>query len=103
MLELNYYLLVDFLFVFSLPDAAMSSLGGLYTSIVVKYTDNIVKGFSTAVSIIMAALGSFIIFQTHFGIYFYIGTFLVVGAIYIYSLPKPQPKPVLPQTTKETV
>ena len=81
----------------------MASIGGLYTSIVVKYTDNIVKGFSTAVSIILAALGSFVIFHTHFGMYFYIGTVLVVSAIYLYSLPKPAPKVTTTQTTKETV
>ena len=81
----------------------MASIGGLYTSIVVKYTDNIIKGFSTAVSIILAAVGSFVIFQTHFGIYFGLGTLLVVVAIYLYSLPKPQPKITSTQGTKEVV
>ncbi|XP_071796482.1 CMP-sialic acid transporter-like [Asterias amurensis] len=70
---------------------AMASIGGLYTSIVVKYTDNIIKGFSTAVSIILAAVGSFLLFQKTFGVVFLLGTGLVISAVYLYSLPKPAP------------
>ena len=69
----------------------MASIGGLYTSIVVKYTDNIIKGFSTAVSIILAAVGSFLLFQKTFGVVFLLGTGLVISAVYLYSLPKPAP------------
>lgn len=78
----------------------MASIGGLYTSIVVKYLDNIIKGFSTAVSIIMAALGSFLLFQKFFGYLFIGGSVLVMAAIYLYSLPMPAstpPKPKGPQ------
>ena len=68
---------------------AMASIGGLYTSIVVKYLDNIIKGFSTAVSIVMAALGSFVLFHKSFGYLFMLGSILVMSAIYLYSMPKP--------------
>ncbi|XP_041474528.1 CMP-sialic acid transporter-like isoform X1 [Lytechinus variegatus] len=68
---------------------AMASIGGLYTSIVVKYLDNIVKGFSTAVSIVLAAVGSFVFFGKSFGYLFMGGSALVTVAIYLYSLPKP--------------
>ncbi|XP_071509521.1 LOW QUALITY PROTEIN: CMP-sialic acid transporter-like [Diadema antillarum] len=68
---------------------ALASIGGLYTSVVVKYTDNIIKGFSTSVSIVMAALGSFILFHKSFGWLFCTGSLLVIVAVYLYSLPKP--------------
>ncbi|KAJ8037542.1 CMP-sialic acid transporter [Holothuria leucospilota] len=73
---------------------AMASVGGLYTSIVVKYLDNIIKGFSTAISIILAALVSLYLFNKHFGVLFIIGTGLVVSAVYLYSLPK-KPEPTI--------
>lgn len=66
----------------------MASIGGLYTSIVVKYLDNIIKGFSTAISIILAAFLSAYFFGKHFGIFFVMGTSLVVSAVYLYSIPK---------------
>lgn len=81
---------------------AMASIGGLYTSVVVKYTDNIIKGFSTAISIILAAFGSFVIFHKTFGVLFVFGTGLVVSAVYLYSLPKPAVAKPLSQP-KETV
>ncbi|XP_022080409.1 CMP-sialic acid transporter-like [Acanthaster planci] len=81
---------------------AMASIGGLYTSVVVKYTDNIIKGFSTAVSIILAAVGSFLLFHKTFGVLFVIGTVLVICAVYLYSLPKPPAAKPLTQP-RETV
>ncbi|XP_071960454.1 CMP-sialic acid transporter-like [Antedon mediterranea] len=77
----------------------MASIGGLYTSIVVKYTDNIIKGFSTAVSIVAAVVCSYFLFEAMFGRYFIMGSGLVMLAIYLYSLPKPAPpKPAQVQT-----
>ena len=86
------------------PPPAMASIGGLYTSIVVKYLDNIIKGFSTAVSIIMAALGSFLLFHKSFGHLFIGGSVLVMAAIYLYSMPKPvTPAQKLPQKGPQNV
>ncbi|XP_033123777.1 CMP-sialic acid transporter-like [Anneissia japonica] len=70
----------------------MASIGGLYTSVVVKYTDNIIKGFSTAVSIVASVICSYFMFGSSFGQYFLVGAGLVMLAIYLYSLPKPAPK-----------
>lgn len=40
----------------------LASVGGLYTSIVVKYTDNIMKGFSAAAAIVISTVASVILF-----------------------------------------
>uniref|UniRef100_A0A3Q2YL16 Solute carrier family 35 member A1 n=1 Tax=Hippocampus comes TaxID=109280 RepID=A0A3Q2YL16_HIPCM len=43
----------------------LASVGGLYTSIVVKYTDNIMKGFSAAAAIVLSTVASVILFGLH--------------------------------------
>ena len=40
----------------------LASVGGLYTSIVVKYTDNIMKGFSAAAAIVLSTIASVTLF-----------------------------------------
>ncbi|KAL6092381.1 hypothetical protein STEG23_016462, partial [Scotinomys teguina] len=40
----------------------LASVGGLYTSVVVKYTDNILKGFSAAAAIVLSTIASVILF-----------------------------------------
>ncbi|KAG0364225.1 hypothetical protein BGZ54_007737 [Gamsiella multidivaricata] len=66
--------------------------GGFIVAVVVKYADNILKGFATSISIIISAIASVALFGSHIGIVFVIGTSLVLGATYLYSLPD---KPVV--------
>lgn len=44
------------------PPLVLASVGGLYTSIVVKYTDNIMKGFSAASAIVISTVASVTLF-----------------------------------------
>ncbi|XP_016523834.1 CMP-sialic acid transporter isoform X1 [Poecilia formosa] len=66
----------------------LASVGGLYTSIVVKYTDNIMKGFSAAAAIVLSTVASVLLFGLQITITFASGALLVCLSIYLYGLPK---------------
>ncbi|XP_066533807.1 CMP-sialic acid transporter [Hoplias malabaricus] len=74
----------------------LASVGGLYTSVVVKYTDNIMKGFSAAAAIILSTIASVSLFGLKITVTFATGTLLVCVSIYLYGLPK-QDTSVLPR------
>uniref|UniRef100_A0A3P9MGH4 Solute carrier family 35 member A1 n=1 Tax=Oryzias latipes TaxID=8090 RepID=A0A3P9MGH4_ORYLA len=66
----------------------LSSVGGLYTSVVVKYTDNIMKGFSAAAAIVLSTIASVLLFGLQITFAFASGAILVCISIYLYGLPK---------------
>ncbi|XP_063299144.1 CMP-sialic acid transporter [Pelobates fuscus] len=66
----------------------LASVGGLYTSVVVKYTDNIMKGFSAAAAIVLSTIASVILFGLQITLIFSAGALLVCVSIYIYGLPR---------------
>lgn len=74
----------------------LMSLGGLVVAVVVKYADNILKGFATSGSIIIACIVSVYLFNFELSILFCVGTVLVMVAVYMYSKFVPQAQPVLP-------
>ena len=63
----------------------MQAFGGLLVAVVVKFADNILKGFATSFAIILSCFVSVYLFDFHISMNFLIGTTLVVVAIYIYS------------------
>lgn len=67
------------------------AVGGLIVAAVVRYADNILKGFATSISIIISALASVYLFGFILTILFGIGTILVVVSIYLYGLPSKAP------------
>ncbi|XP_078484517.1 UDP-galactose translocator [Ciona intestinalis] len=73
------------------------AFGGLLVALVIKYADNILKGFATSVSIIISTIFSALFLSFHISTSFIIGATLVITAVYIYSLPKPEPS--LPRPT----
>lgn len=66
----------------------LASVGGLYTSVVVKYTDNIMKGFSAAAAIVLSTVASVTLFGLQITAAFACGALLVCVSIYLYGLPK---------------
>ncbi|KAK3506967.1 hypothetical protein QTP70_033192 [Hemibagrus guttatus] len=66
----------------------LASVGGLYTSVVVKYTDNIMKGFSAAAAIILSTIASVTLFGLQITLTFSTGALMVCVSIYLYGLPK---------------
>ncbi len=64
------------------------AFGGLLVAVVVKYADNILKGFATSFSIIVSTVMSVYLFGFHVDLLFTVGAGLVIGAVYMYSLPR---------------
>lgn len=80
----------------------LQAQGGLLVAVVVKYADNILKGFATSLAIIFSAVASVFLF-TDFTItlQFIIGAGLVIGSIFLYSS-QPRTDSILPQVIKPT-
>ncbi|KAJ1937521.1 UDP-galactose transporter Gms1 [Linderina macrospora] len=64
---------------------ACQAVGGLIVAVVVKYADNILKGFATSISIILSCLASVWIFDFQITKAFVAGTALVIYATYLYG------------------
>ncbi|XP_073711923.1 CMP-sialic acid transporter [Misgurnus anguillicaudatus] len=80
----------------------LASVGGMYTSVVVKYTDNIMKGFSAAAAIILSTIASVILFGLQITMTFVTGTTLVCISIYMYGLPKQDTSKITSTHKEET-
>jgi len=65
---------------------AMQAFGGLLVGVVVKYADNILKGFSAAMSIIVSCIASVYLFQFQLSAPFLAGAGLVMVATYLYGV-----------------
>jgi UDP-sugar transporter A1/2/3 len=60
-------------------------LGGLVTAMVIKYSDNILKGFATSLSIVISFLASVALFDFKITITFILGSVIVLIATWLYS------------------
>ncbi|KAJ3288024.1 hypothetical protein HDU76_007740 [Blyttiomyces sp. JEL0837] len=78
------------------------AIGGLIVALVVKYADNILKGFATSISIIVSAVASIFLFDFKVTVTFSIGSALVLYATHLYGLPD-KAAPTLPVTVKDNV
>ncbi|KAI8084893.1 nucleotide-sugar transporter-domain-containing protein [Halteromyces radiatus] len=65
---------------------ANQALGGLLVAIVVKYADNILKGFATSLSIIVSGVISFYLFNFQPTLTFVVGAFIVMVSSYLYGV-----------------
>ncbi|KAJ2782092.1 UDP-galactose transporter Gms1 [Coemansia interrupta] len=64
---------------------ACQALGGLIVAVVVKYADNILKGFATSISIVLSCLASVWLFGFRITPPFVVGAALVIYATYLYG------------------
>jgi len=60
-------------------------LGGLVTAMVIKYSDNILKGFATSLSIVISFLASVTLFDFKMTITFVLGSVIVLLATWLYN------------------
>uniref|UniRef100_A0A1E1X763 Putative udp-galactose transporter n=1 Tax=Amblyomma aureolatum TaxID=187763 RepID=A0A1E1X763_9ACAR len=65
----------------------LQALGGLLVAVVVKYADNILKGFATSLAIVLSCVVSVYAFEFHLTWQFVAGSALVMGSIFLYSRP----------------
>jgi UDP-sugar transporter A1/2/3 len=66
---------------------AIQVFGGLVTAVVIKYSDNILKGFATSLSIIISSLASVLLFDFRITPAFMIGSTTVLVATWMYNQP----------------
>lgn len=59
--------------------------GGLIVAVVVKYADNILKGFATSLAIVISCVASVYLFDFHVTLQFVLGASLVICSIFMYS------------------
>lgn len=67
----------------------LQALGGLLVAVVVKYADNILKGFATSLAIILSCILSIYLFGFMINFEFVAGASLVIASVFLYSYPIP--------------
>ncbi|KZP04560.1 nucleotide-sugar transporter [Athelia psychrophila] len=65
--------------------------GGLVTALVIKYSDNICKGFATSLSIVISFLASVALFDFQMSFTFVLGSTIVLAATWLYNSPAAAP------------
>ena len=69
----------------------LKALGGLLVAATVKYTDNILKNYATAVSILLTVSATSLWTATPPSVGFMTGTLAVLASVFMYSERKPKP------------
>eukprot|EP01065_Artemidia_motanka_P020219 TRINITY_DN24206_c0_g1_i2.p1 TRINITY_DN24206_c0_g1~~TRINITY_DN24206_c0_g1_i2.p1 ORF type:complete len:352 (+),score=98.80 TRINITY_DN24206_c0_g1_i2:31-1086(+) len=70
---------------------AQQAFGGVLTAIVVKYADNVLKGFACGLAVLVTVVVSWIFLSFRPTLQFAGGAVLVVGAVALYNVPSGQP------------
>lgn len=71
-------------------------VGGLVTALVIKFADNILKGFATSLSIILSTLAGVFLFNAPLPFGSAVGAAVVLFATYSYNQSSPDPASSLP-------
>jgi len=74
---------------------AQNALGGLLVAVVVKYADNILKGFACSLAIIITCVASIFIFDFTVTFQFSMGALLVISSIFLYGYQPQQQSRIL--------
>nr|CAG4651972.1 EOG090X098P [Triops cancriformis] len=69
---------------------ALQAVGGLLVAMVVKYADNILKGFATSLAIVVSCVASIYLFEFNLTFQFVLGTALVMASVFLYSYTPPK-------------
>ncbi|RDB22162.1 UDP-galactose transporter [Hypsizygus marmoreus] len=80
---------------------AIQVFGGLVTAVVIKYSDNILKGFATSLSIVLSFLASVALFDFRITPSFIIGASTVLSATWMYNQP-PGKEPIISISTGQS-
>lgn len=63
----------------------LQACGGLIVAVVIKYADNILKGFATSLAIVISCIASIYIFNFELTFQFVIGAAFVIFSIFLYG------------------
>ena len=63
----------------------LQATGGLIVAVVVKYADNILKGFATSLAIVLSCIVSIYLFSFQLTIQFSLGTIFVIISVFLYG------------------
>jgi len=74
-----------------------NAFGGLLVAVVIKYADNILKGFACSLAIIITCVASIFIFDFSLSMQFSMGAALVISSIFLYGWQPKQEKSNLTQ------
>lgn len=77
--------------------------GGLIVAVVVKYADNILKGFATSLAIIISCIASIYIFDFNLTLRFALGAGLVIASIFLYGYDPKKPATATKQQIRTEV
>jgi len=70
----------------------LQAIGGLIIASVIKYADNIIKGFATSLSILFSSVISYLVLHDFIPtLFFYCGTLFVLIATFLYGWERPKP------------
>lgn len=59
--------------------------GGLLVAVVVKFANNILKGFATSMAIVIATIASIFLFDFNLSLTFMMGSSMVIGSVMMYN------------------
>lgn len=63
----------------------LQACGGLIVAVVIKYADNILKGFATSLAIVISCIASIYIFNFELTLQFVLGAAFVIFSIFLYG------------------